>query len=121
MQGMIHIQQHPDSNILRTRAIKTLDKEDYERMLPAAENIIRTFGKLRWYFEMEDFAGWTPTAAWADLKFDFKHANDIEKIALVGDEDWEKWLSRLMQPFTAAEVRFFKTAQREAAWQWIQQ
>lgn len=119
--SMVHIQQYPDSNILRTKAINSLNQDDYDRILPVAEDLLRTHGKLRWYFEMEGFEGWTPTAAWTDLKFGIQHASDFEKIAMVGDKQWEKWLTQLMKPFTSAEVRFFPTAEKDAAWTWIQQ
>ncbi|WP_020534811.1 STAS/SEC14 domain-containing protein [Lewinella cohaerens] len=118
---MIKIQQNPNSNILYTIAIKKLNQADYERLLPKVENLIQQYGKVRWYFEMEDFDGWTLEALWSDIKFDFKHRNDFEKIVTVGRKDWMDWMTQLMKPFTNAEIRFFELEEQAAAREWIKE
>lgn len=118
---MIKIQQNPDSTILYTTVIKELDQADYDRLLPIVENLIEQYGKVRWYFEMEDFDGWTLDALWSDIKFDFKHRNDFEKIVMVGRKDWMDWMTQLMKPFTSAEIRFFELEEQAAAREWIKE
>ncbi|MGA9326964.1 MAG: STAS/SEC14 domain-containing protein, partial [Salegentibacter sp.] len=69
--------------------------------------------------EMKNFHGWTPSAMWEDAKLDFEHKDNFEKIAMVGSEKWEDWLSQLMKPFTKAEIKFFKLEEKELAKAWI--
>ncbi|MCB0538708.1 MAG: STAS/SEC14 domain-containing protein [Chitinophagales bacterium] len=117
---MMNINQIQD-NIIYTQATGTLTKEDYEKLLPVLKLLLEKHEKIRWLFSMEDFTGWEPVALWKDLQFDIKHVNDFEKIAMVGEKEWQKWLTNIMKPFTPAEILFFEVADREAALKWIKE
>lgn len=117
---MLKIEHLPDSTILKTVAHEKLDGADYERLQPIVEGIIERHGKIRWYFEMNDFDGWTLDALWKDAKLSFQHAGDFERIAIVGRKDWMDWMTQLMKPFTSAEVKYFELEDREAAMAWIE-
>ncbi|MEG9328300.1 STAS/SEC14 domain-containing protein [Salinimicrobium catena] len=108
-----------DQNIVYTIAEGQLDDEDYNRIIPLLKEKIESFGKVRWYFEMKDFTGWTFSAMWKDLKFDVKNRNNLERVAMVGDKTWEKQLTQLMKPFTEAEIKFYESEDREKARYWI--
>ena len=110
-----------EQNIIYTIAEGKLDDEDYERIIPLLQEKVRSFGKIRWYFEMRDFKGWTLSALWKDLKFDFENRENLERIAMVGDREWEKELTQLMKPFTDADIKFFETEEREDAKDWIKE
>lgn len=110
-----------DQNTVYTIAEGKLNDEDYQRVIPLLEEKISIYGKIRWYFEMRDFQGWTFSALWEDLKFDIKNRNNIERIAMVGDKKWEKQLTQFMKPFTDADVKFFETEEREEAKHWIRE
>lgn len=114
---MVSVQE--EQNIIFTIAEETLTDEDYDHMIPLLQEKIRTFGMVRWYFEMRNFKGWTPGSMWRDLKFSFKNLENFEKVAMVGDKNWEKQLTQLMKPFTGAEVRFFENVQKNEAKDWI--
>ena len=118
---MIQILEQTESNVIATKATDKLTTTDYEKLLPILKNRLKQYEKIRWYFEMENFQGWELKAFWEDVKFDVKHANDYEKIAMVGDKRWEKWMTDLMKPFTPAEIKFFELAEREKALTWIKQ
>lgn len=107
-------------NILATRVSDILDERDYDRMDPILQRILNKENKIRWYFEMDNFRGWTPASFWREVNMDLKHANDFEKIAMVGEKKWERWMTTLMKPFTSAEVRFFQTTDKEKAREWIE-
>lgn len=98
-----------------------LEDEDYDRIIPILQEKVRSFGKIRWYFEMRDFKGWTLSAMWKDLKIDFKNRDNLERIAMVGDRKWEKELTQLMKPFTDAQIKFFEAGEREEAKHWIRE
>lgn len=118
---MIKIQREPGTNLIYTQAVDKLDQADYDRLLPVVKEMTEKYGKVRWYFEMNDFDGWTPQALWSDATFSLKHRNDFSKTAMVGRKDWMNWLTQMMKPFTTAEVRFFELHEREAAKAWIKQ
>ena len=116
---MIQILEQIQENIVATKASEKLTTKDYEKLLPLLKNALKKHDKIRWYFEMENFEGWELKAFWKDVKFDIKHASDFEKIAMVGDKQWEKWMTELMKPFTSAEIKFFELSEKEKGLTWI--
>ena len=66
-----------------------------------------------------DFHGWDIAALWEELKFDLKHLTDIELLAVVGDKQWEKWMTVFSQPFTLADVKYFDVTDYVPAKDWI--
>lgn len=116
---MIQILEETDGNVVATRATGKLEKSDYDIILPVLKEKEKEYEKISWYFEMQDFEGWDLNAAWKDLKFDVKHANQLEKVAMVGAKDWEEKLTGLMKPFTSADIRFFDSNEKEKAKNWI--
>ncbi|WP_404308550.1 SpoIIAA family protein [Neorhodopirellula lusitana] len=97
-----------------------LTKEAYAEFMPMTEERIKEHGKVRILFVMHDFHGWDMGAAWEDIKFDMKHFNDIERLAIVGESKWEKGMSVFCRPFTTAEIKYFDIADVEKAREWIE-
>lgn len=108
-----------NDNTVFTISSGKLMKSDYEKLLPLVKDLISEYGRIRWYFEMRDFEGWSLDAFWKDVKFDLSHANDFEKVAMVGENKWQQVMTSLMKPFTKAEVRFFSLEEKEKAAKWI--
>lgn len=108
-----------DSNVIHLHVSGTLSHEDYEIFGPDIEKQIQKHGRIRVLLELDDFHGWTARALWDDIKFDIQHFRDIERIAMVGDQTWEKWMALFVSPFTAATVKYFDASEMDAAWEWI--
>ena len=111
-----------DSNggkVLEVRASGKLTHADYQVLLPAFEQRLKQHHRLRVLFEMADFHGWELAAFWDDVKFDVTHYADVERFAMVGDQKWEKDLTNLSRPFTAATVRYFDRGRIEDARRWL--
>jgi len=106
--------------MLEVRASHTLTHSDYKNFIPIVEKLIKKHGKIRLLFEMADFHGWSGTALWDDIKFDFKHFGDIDRLAMVGENTWEKGMSMFCKPFTSAEIRYFEKSRIEEARSWLQ-
>ncbi len=96
-----------------------LHDEDYRQFVPQLEAAIRAHGKVRLLAHFHDFHGWDPQALWDDIQFDMAHHADFEKIALVGDKAWEKWMAAVCKPFTKATVQYFDADALDAAWAWL--
>lgn len=96
-----------------------LDKKDYEIMLPELERLIRSHGKIHLLVVLHNFRGWSAGALWEDLKFGFKHYDDVERLAIIGDERWQAGSASFSMPFTRAEVRYFPSEKGEVARHWI--
>jgi len=96
-----------------------LHDEDYKTFVPVVEAAVAANGKIRLLAQFEDFHGWDLHALWDDIKFSTKHCLDLERIALVGDKTWEKWMAKVCKPFTMAKIRYFQVSETAAAWAWL--
>jgi hypothetical protein len=45
----------------------------------------------------------------------------MERVALVGDKAWEKWMAAVCKPFTMAKIRYFDVKDVESAWKWLEE
>lgn len=107
------------SNVITIHVIGKLEKADYEQFIPELERLIQQHGKLRVLFDMKSFHGWEVSAAWEDLKLGMKHFNDIERLAMVGEERWQHGMAIFIKPFTMAAVRYFDTPDQAQAKEWL--
>ena len=106
--------------VLVVRVSGKLTKADYAAFLPQVDQLLEEHAKISIVFDMHDFHGWDPAAAWEDTKFAFRHFRDIERLAVVGEKRWQKAMAVVCKPFTRAEVRYFTREQSEQAQQWAQ-
>ena len=108
-----------ETRLLEVKASGKLSAEDYEALEPGVERLIADSGKIKILFIMHDFHGWELGAVWEDIKFATKHCRDIEKVALVGEKTWEKWMSIICKPFTMSSIKYFDAGEEDAARQWL--
>jgi hypothetical protein len=116
----IQVNERNATKVMAVRVSGKLAKEDYESFVPEFERLVKQHGKIRVLFEMVDFHGWKAGALWQDLKFEFKHFSDIERLAMVGDKKWEKGMSVFCKPFTTAKIRYFDLARINEARAWLE-
>lgn len=114
----IEINENAEQHLLEVKASGKLSAEDYHNFEPAVERLIDG-GKIKILFEMQDFHGWDLGATWEDIKFATKHCRDVERIAMVGEKNWEKWMAMICKPFTMSKIKYFDAGQREEARQWL--
>jgi len=110
-----------EKNILAFKAGGKLTDADYQQFLPKLENLIRKYGCVSLYVELEDFKGWEPKAAWDDFQFGVKHDRDARRIAIVGDNVLEHAGIALTNLFTSSEMRFFNKDASQQAWEWLEE
>ena len=115
----IALQEENEGRLLVCEVTGRLSREDYEKFLPEVERLIKAHGKISILFDMHDFHGWSAGAAWEDTKFAFHHFSDIERLAVVGENRWQKAMALFCKPFTRAQVRYFEHDAREQALGWL--
>lgn len=118
---MLTLEGLHDNAVLAVKASGYITKEDYEDTLPELDRLIARHGPLRFFIHLDDVEGIEPKALWEDAKFDWMHRNDYEKIAMVGDRQWQDWATAMSKPFFKAETKFFREEESDRAWQWVQQ
>lgn len=98
-----------------------LTKEEYLKFIPVIENRLKEEDKINLLVVFDDFRGWEAGALWEDIKFDAKHFNDIGKLAIVGENRWEKGIALFCRPFTTAKVKYFEPNETEDARLWLEE
>ena len=115
----IHISTENEGNLLVIQLTGKVHKEDYQHFVPLVEKAVQMHGKVRMLVQMHNFHGWDAAALWQDVKFDAKHFNHIERLAIVGETTWEKWMAAFCKPFTTATIRYYGTEAMAEARVWI--
>ena len=115
----IQLIEEKDGKVLVVHVSGKLVKADYEHFAPEFERLVSQHGKLRLLFDMTDFHGWELSAAWEDFKFGIEHFADIDRLAMVGDQHWQRGMAIFCRPFTKAMVRYFEHADADEARSWL--
>ena len=118
---MIKKMEESAGNAIGFRTVGRITKDDYQVLVPEVEALVEQEGNIRLLLDMEQFEGEEFKAWGADFKFGREFRKKIDKLAIVGDKRWEKWLAALADPFYAREAEFFKTDDRDAAWSWLRE
>ena len=106
-----------DDTLFRVEMRGMVRKADLDRCQERLAAEMRTLGPVRILFVLDGFEGWDSRDNWSDLTFYAKHGDDIDRIAIVGDE---RWRSEAMM-FAVADLRrapvefFAGSASKDAA------
>lgn len=128
--AMYELLDQTKDNVLGVRVSGTITGDDYERFRPVIDERVRRYGKVRLLVHMHDFDGWGDPgsspgqaldALWEDLKLDAAHYTDVERLAMVGEERWQDWMTRLTDLLAPGDVRYFDEAALDAAWAWVRE
>lgn len=116
----LHLATEVREKVLEIQVTGKLVRQDYEKFVPETERLIRQYAKIRILMVMRDFRGWDAGALWEDIKWDAKHFNEVERVAIVGEKKWQEWLAAFCKPFTRATVRYFDHQKLDEARAWVQ-
>jgi hypothetical protein len=118
-QPALAVRAESDGKLLIVTMIGRLQQRDYANFVSTVDAAVSRHGKVRILLEMHNFHGWSLGAAWEDLKFDLRHFNHIERVAIVGEAPWEMWLGTFFKPFTRATIMYFPKVREANAHAWI--
>lgn len=116
----IKLTEEKNGQLLEVQVSGKLAHEDYLHFVPKFEQMVQQHGKIRVLFDMVGFHGWEAGALWDDIKFDVKHFSDVERLAMVGDKQWEEGMSLFCRPFTTAKIRYFDHTKSAEARAWLE-
>jgi hypothetical protein len=120
-EEMIQKLDQSSGNVIGYKISGTVSKSDYQELVPEVESLVQQEGNIRLLLDLTEFKGEKVSAWGADFKFGRDYRKKIDKLAIVGDKKWEKWMAKLSEPFFAHESEFFHSDNNEDAWTWLQQ
>jgi len=93
--------------------------QDYQQFLDALGERLKAGGQVSLVVDLAGFELYDDLeVAKKDFKFAFGEYKHIHRAALVGDQKWIVWFTRLVGPFTRTEEKHFPEGQVEAAFSW---
>lgn len=93
--------QNERANIYRLDLTGRLSKPEFDRCQASLTTEIQRIGHVRLLFVLSQFEGWEDDPNWGDLSFYVTHGDSLDRIAIVGDEQWRS--ATLM--FASADLR----------------
>lgn len=105
--------------LVAVKITDTICQKDYKALIPEMENKIKLYGRINFYLEIRDGVNWDSDNFWSDIHFNLKHAQDIRKVAFVGDEQLEEKIIELLRPIENAEIRWYNYFDKKEALKWL--
>ena len=118
-RAVIDVAPLDGGKVLMVELIGKIHKSDYHGFMRIVEKAVQENGNVRILVQMTNFHGWDFDGLWADLEFDEMHFADIDRLAIVGEATWEKWMAVFCRPFTTATIRYFNSNELKTAKEWI--
>jgi hypothetical protein len=92
---------------------------EVEAMHGQLDAIIEDKGSARLLVDLGAMEGAEPSAVWEDLRRTVGKLDAIERMAVVGDTTWQRWLTEVSGTITPTEARYYAPEEAEAAWAWL--
>ena len=106
--------------IISAKISGELSRSEVGELQRAALEAIRRCGKISALFILDNFQGWKKDGEWGDISFLIDHDNDINKIAVSGDEHWRDLICAfLAKGFRQAAVEYFLPGELAKARAWL--
>ncbi|MEP6756961.1 MAG: STAS/SEC14 domain-containing protein [Chthonomonadales bacterium] len=115
----IQIHEESGANFVVIEIIGHLVATDYDQFIVEFDGLVRERGKLRALVDLTRLLGWDLGAAWEDTKFGVSHMGDFERLAVVGDRQWERQIVNIFRLFIIGKTQYFDVADSAAARSWL--
>jgi hypothetical protein len=118
--GTIHLEER--DGVIRVNLIGRLEPSAYEHVEEDIAALFSRVSPVRLLVDLRQFDGWSGLSALGEhLSILREHRRRPERVAVVGDHQWQKLLQKLLSRFTRAETRYFDSTHHEQAEVWILQ
>ena len=109
----------PDPNLFGIAFRDTLTEEDHDVFASTLADHLKEHTTTRVVITMDDVDDWQPEEAWEELAFDIRHLNDLDKVAVVGDDLWDPWLDKVEELFPMSVIQTYDVEDEEEALEWL--
>ena len=114
----IGIERTGSNFCLTLKATGKLTHEDYETITPLIDSALGAVedAKVKALIDGTELEGWTLRAAWDDFRIGLKHGNEFEKIAILGNKNWQEMAAKIGTWFISGEVKYFENINDALIW-----
>ena len=85
---MVELIDFQRGNVVGLKIDGEITEEEFDKIASFCEDKINEFQNIRLYAELKSYGGMSPKAVLKDIKFGIKHWKQIEKEAIITDQQW---------------------------------
>lgn len=115
----IRFSQLEDKPVMWIEIDGEITRAGYLKLLEKMKAQIAEGAPVSYLIELKNIDGVEMGAMWEDLKFGLGNLKHMKRIALVADQKWVEWFSKITDPMTRVEIRTFHKNQEYEAWEWV--
>ena len=114
----IGIERTDSDFFLSLKAVGKLTHEDYDVITPMIDSALSTVKEpnVNVLIDGTEWEGWELRAAWDDFKLGLKHNNEFHKIAIYGNQNWQKSMTKIGSWFLSGEIKYFEDSSEAINW-----
>lgn len=117
---MVELIDFQKGNVVGLRIDGKITEDEFEKIASFCEDKLKEFPNFRLYAELESYGGVDPKAVLKDIKFGIKHWKEIDKEAIVTDQQWMQHVAQAADKlFPGIEVKAFPFEEDTWAKKWI--
>ena len=115
----LHFEEKSDGRRLAILVTERLTGNDFDYFLRAVRYHVVAHESLDVLVVLDNLAGVDIAAMWAAMCFSLRHRSRIGRLAVVGDQCYQRWIASAGRILTGATVRYFETSQAQDADAWL--
>jgi len=118
---MIEFLPQNDGKLVALNFDGKISHEEFEALAPMIDaQIEKDGGEICLLLDLVDFEGYEDLhALWEHFVIVKNHHKSVRRIAIVGDEEWERRFAQLANQFSLAEVGYYASGEMAAAVNWL--
>lgn len=106
--------------VISLKLIGTLTEAALQSAERKIADMIRAQGSVRILIDAIEFNGWDLEGSWDDLSFEIENDAYIEKMAFIGDREWQDMILVFVgKRFRRFSIRYFDPTEYERARDWV--
>jgi hypothetical protein len=107
--------------VLGCRFSGTVTDDEFKEFVSRAKRLIAAHHKIRLLILMDYPQDFDLRAAWDDVVFWARHIWEIERLAIVGQSAWQKWMESMERFLLHAQIRYYDASDLAEAWSWLKE
>jgi hypothetical protein len=119
---MIQFLPQNDGNLVAIKLTGTVTHEEFEALEPMLDDQIdRDGGEIVLLLDLLDFDGYEDLhAAWEHFTMVRRHNDEVRRVAVLGNQEWERRFAELAVRFLVADVGYYGSGEEEQAIAFLQ-
>ncbi len=119
---MLDAREIEGTNIIELEVDGKVPEDRLREVIEFCEDAIERHGTVRFLEIVRSFEGMDAARAWwEDARFTLRHVGDVERAAVVADQQWIRLWAKLCKPATSFPVRTFEPEEIVEARAWVRE